>query len=94
MEQIDREREPARKAGLWASGIVGVLLVHRILTAEQALAWTTILTLLFAAVAPYVTAELIRRKVMPVDTVKAAGLDPEEVNRAADDPSVRAFKEG
>jgi hypothetical protein len=89
MEQ--RNREPALRAGAFASGVVALLLAYRIVTAEQALAWTTLLTMALTLLVPFVQALYTRWHVMPVDTVKAAGLDPDAVNRAADNPSVRPF---
>jgi hypothetical protein len=91
MEQ--REKEPALKAGAFATAIVALLLAYRIVTAQQALAWGTLLTMLLTALVPLAQALWTRWHVIPVDTVKAAGLDPEAVNRAADDPSVAPFVE-
>jgi hypothetical protein len=88
-----RQKEPALKAGAFASAFVALLLAYRLVTAEQALAWGAILAWVLAAVAPLVQAWYTRHKVMPVDTVKAAGLDPAEVNRLADDRSVQPFND-
>jgi hypothetical protein len=92
-ESQQRNREPARKAGAFVSAIVAVLVLYRVLTEEEALVWGRVIEILLQITAPYLTAEFIRGKVMPVDTVKAAGLDPEEVNRDADNPDVEPFVE-
>ena len=87
-----RNKEPALKAGALASAFVALLLAYRLITAEQALAWGAILAWVLAALAPLAQAWYTRIKVMPVDTIKAAGLDPEEVNKAADDSRAQPFQ--
>jgi VIT1/CCC1 family predicted Fe2+/Mn2+ transporter len=90
---MNTKREPALTAGAFGTAVVAVLLAYRIINAEQALAWSTLLTMVLTALVPFAQALYTRRKVMPVDTVKAAGLDPEAVNRAADNPAVQPFVE-
>jgi 2-hydroxychromene-2-carboxylate isomerase len=86
---MDHNKEPALKAGAFGTAVVAVLLAYRIVNAQQALAWSTLLTMALTALVPLAQAWWTRRKVMPVATIKQAGLDPEAVNRAADDPAVR-----
>lgn len=88
---MDTKREPALKAGAFGSAVVAVLLAYRILNAEQALAWSTLLTMLVTVLVPLVQAWWTRRKVMPVATIEAAGLDPDAVTRAAADPAVKPY---
>lgn len=80
---MNTSREPALKAGAFATAVVALLLAYRLVTAQQALAWTTLLTMLLTAIVPIIQALYTRWHVMPVSTIKAAGLDPVEVNRAA-----------
>jgi hypothetical protein len=87
-----RNKEPALKAGAFASAVIAILLAYRIVSAEQALAWGTLLTMLLTALVPFAQALYTRLHVMPVDTIKAAGLDPDELNKAASNPSVKPFK--
>lgn len=91
---MDTSREPALKAGALATAVVAVLLAYRLVTAQQALAWTTLLTMALTALVPLAQALYTRWHVMPVSTIKAAGLDPEQVNLDAASPDVHAFKEG
>lgn len=90
---MEHSREPALKAGAFGTALVAVLLAYRIVNAEQALAWSTLLTMAITALVPLAQALYTRWHVMPVSTIKAAGLDPDEVNRAAEDPAVPPFKE-
>lgn len=88
-----RDREPAKRAGRVATAVVAVAFAYNLITAEQAAAWDVLLVAAIAAIAPWLQAKYIRHRVMPVDTITAAGLDPEVVNKMADDPSVKPFRE-
>lgn len=90
---MNTKREPALTAGAIGTAVVALLLAYRVVNAEQALAWSTLLTMALTALVPLAQALYTRWKVMPVHTIKEAGLDPEQVNRAADDPAVQPFKE-
>lgn len=85
---MEHNREPALRAGAVAAAVVALLSAYRIVTAEQALAWTTILTMALTFVVPLVQAWYTRQKVVPVATIEAAGLDPAKVVEAAADPNV------
>jgi hypothetical protein len=90
---MNPSREPALKAGAFGSAIVALLLAYRIVNAEQALAWGTILTMCLTALVPFAQAWYTRQRVMPVDTIKAAGLDPEQVVQDAANPAIPPHKD-
>lgn len=76
-------KEPALTAGAFGSAVVALLLAYRIVNAEQALAWGTILTMCLTALVPMAQAWWTRRKVFAPATLEAAGLDPKAVEREA-----------
>lgn len=83
------QKEPALYAG--AAAVVGLLLVYGVLTEAQAGAW---LGVAGAVLVPLLQAWWTRRHVMPVETIREAGLNPERVKDQADDPRVRRNTEG
>lgn len=83
------QKEPALYAGFAA--VVGLLIVYGILTTAQADAWLTVIS---ALVVPMLQAWWTRRKVMPVDTIRDAGLNPERVKERAEDWTVPRNTEG
>lgn len=90
---MNPKKEPALTAGAFGTAVVALLLAYRIINAEQALAWSTLIAMVLTALVPFAQALYTRWKSMPVHTIKEAGLDPEAVNRAADNPDVKPFVE-
>lgn len=77
------KKEPALVAGVAA--VIAVLLAYNLVTPQQAEAWEKIGVLL---IVPLIQAVITRQTVFSPSTIEQAGLDPKEVQRRADDPSV------
>jgi hypothetical protein len=82
------KKEPAAAAGVAA--VLAVALVYRWVTPEQAVAWEALAMLV---VVPIAQALWTRSRVFSPNTIQQAGLNPEEVQRRADDPAVQPYRE-
>jgi hypothetical protein len=82
------KKEPALAAGVGA--VLAVGLVYRWVTPEQAVAWEALAMLV---VVPVLQAVLTRSAVFSPNTIRQAGLNPEEVQRRAEDPAVQPYRE-
>lgn len=76
-------REPALLAGL-VTALLGVLLVYKVLDERQAAAWGA----LAMASLPLVQGLVTRWLVIPTETVRQAGIDPDTIKRNAADPTI------
>lgn len=88
---MEPKKEPALTAGAVGAAVIALLLSYRLVNAQQAAAWSSLLTMALSILVPLLQAWWTRRKVMPVATIKEAGLSPDAVNEAASDPSVRPY---
>jgi hypothetical protein len=82
------KKEPALAAGVGA--VIAVALVYRWVSPEQAVAWEKVAMLV---IVPILQAVLTRSAVFSPNTIQQAGLNPEEVQRRADDPAVQPYRE-
>lgn len=80
---MNPKSEPAMVAGIAA--VVGLLVAHGIINQMQGGAWAAFGA---AVVIPLLQAWWTRHHVMPVDTIRDAGFDPERVKNRAADPGV------
>lgn len=78
-------REPALILGVVSSALA-LLVMYGVLDEKQAAGWGAFITALVTALIPLVQAVVTRQFVMPVDTIKEAGLDPAVVLDRARDP--------
>jgi hypothetical protein len=86
---VNAQREPALFAGV-VGAAVALAMAYGIVNEVQGAAWAAFLI----ALIPLATAWWTRHRVMPVDTIRDAGFNPERVKDRAEDPAVPRNTEG
>lgn len=85
------KNEPAIKAMIIAA--VALLVAKGVIHGEHADEWTVIVESIFTVIVLPVVGYWIRSKVMPVETIKDAGLSPDVVKARAADETVTRYEE-
>jgi hypothetical protein len=87
---MSTKTEPTMTAGVVAA-VVGLLVAYGIVNELQGAAWAAFG---MAVVVPLAQAWWTRRHVIPVDTIRNAGLNPERVKDRAENPGIPRNTEG